>query len=314
MMVMIKRLKNMRTGYIFRRSIILAAAVLFVFAGEAKLKGLPVMKNFKNYSFKKPDVESVKYTVYAAKVEGETVTKGEIADFIAETFFDEKGYRVKEIVYNMEGEVDVKISWQYNETAGTVVETRIDKNDKLLARTEYMVNYKFSTVIARRYENVEDLANQITYDNVLRYEELWTENAKQKKAIFKKTHFDFRDGIAARQSISEQDMEKPYTLYLLLESLTAPIDYTWLYDYSEKAFKAANGKTKKEPVYDGSRYEYKAKSKLLSDILYFDKDKKLKNETNYIYSFDSRKNWTEVIQKENNSPKFIVIRDIKYRF
>jgi hypothetical protein len=311
---MIKKLKNMRTGYIFRRSIMLAAAVLFVFAGEAKLKGLPVMKNFKNYSFKKPDVESVKYTVYAAKVEGETVAKGDIADFIAETFFDDKGYRVKEIVYNMEGKVDVKISWQYNETAGTVVETRFDANDKLLTRTEYLVNFKLNTVIARGYEDIEDLANQITYSNVLRYEELWTENAKRKKVIFKKTHFDFKDGIASKQSISEEDMEKPYTLYLILESLTAPIDYTWLYDYNDKALKASSGKTKKEPIYDGSRYEYKAKSKLLSSILHFDKDKKLKNETNYIYTFDSRNNWTEVIQKENNSPKFIVQRDIKYRF
>jgi hypothetical protein len=292
----------------------LAAAILFVFAGEAKLKGLPVMKSYKDYSFKKPNVESIKYTVYAAKLEGETVTKGEIADFIAETFFDEKGYRVKEIVYNMDGEVDVNINWWYDEKAGSVIETRTDKEGKLLARTEYLVNYKASTVIARRYENIDDPISKVVFTNVLRYEEQWTEKAKQKKVVFKKTDFDYRDGVASRQSISEEDMEKPYTLYLILESLTAPIDYTWLYDYNDKALKSSSGKTKKEPIYDGSRYEYKAKSKLLSSILYFDKNKNLKNETDYIYSFDNQKNWTEVIQKENNNPRFIVQRDIKYRF
>jgi hypothetical protein len=315
-MTMIKKIKykNMMTTYIFRRSIILAAAVLFVFAGEAKLKGLPVMKSYKDYNFKKPIVESVKYTVYAAKLEGETVTKGEVADFIAEMFFDEKGYKIKEDVYNMDGEIDVKISWQYNEKAGTVIETRIDKDGKLLARTEYITNYKFNTVNARRYADIENFVTKIVLTNVLRNEELWTENAKQKKVIFKKTDFDYRDGVAAKQSISEESMEKPYTLYSILESLTAPIDYTWLYDYNEKIFKASSGKTKKETIYDGSRYEYRAKSKLLSSVLYFNKDKNLKNETNYIYSFDNNNNWTEVVQKENNNPKFIVQRDIKYRF
>jgi hypothetical protein len=288
-------------------------AVLFTFSGEAKLKGLPVMKSYKNYNLKKPNVESLKYTVYAPKVVGETVTKGELTDFTAEIFFDEKGYRVKEIVCNMDGEVDVIINWQYNETAGTVIEARTDKDGKLLARTEYLVNYKLNTVIARRYENIEDPVTKIVLTNVLRYEEQWTENAKKKTVTFKKTDFDFMDGVASRQSISEETMEKPYTLYLILENLTAPIDYTWLYDYNEKALKASSGKTKNEPIYDGSRYEYKTKGKLLSAVLYFEKDKILKDETNYTYSFDKQKNWTEVVQKENNSPRFIVQRDIKYR-
>jgi hypothetical protein len=149
--------------------------------------------------------------------------------------------------------------------------------------------------------------------NVLRHEELWTENAKKKTVTYKKTDFDYRDGVAYKQAISEESMEKPYTLYLILESLTASVDYTWLVGYNERSFKAANGKMKKEAIFDGSRYEYKAKSKLLSSILYFGADKVLKNETNYIYSFDEQKNWTQVIQKENNSPSFIVQRDIKYR-
>jgi hypothetical protein len=290
------------------------AAMLFAFSGEAKLKGLPLMKNYKDYNLKKLNVESIKYAVYAPVVNGETVTKGELADFTAEIFFDKKGYRVKEIVYNMEtGKVDVIINWQYNEAAGTVIETRTDEKGELLARTEYLVNYKLNTVLARRYQNIEDRSTKTVYPNVLIYEELWTENAKQKEVIFKKTHFDVRDGIASKQSISRETLEKPYTLYLILESMTAPIDYTWLYNYNEKALKASSSKSKKEAIYDGSKYEYKTKDKLLSSVLYYGSDKILKNETNFIYSFDGQKNWTEVIQKEDNKPVFIVRRDIKYR-
>jgi hypothetical protein len=241
------------------------------------------------------------------------VTKGELVDFTAEIFFDEKGYRVKEIVSDMDGEIDVIINWQYDENAGTVIETRVDKDGKFLSRLEYLVNYKFNTVLARRYEDIEDPVARIVLTNVLRYEELWTENAKKKSVTFKKTDFDPIENIAIRQSISEETMEKPYTLYLILESLTAPIDYTWLYDYNEKTLKASNRKSSKESIFDGSRYEYKTKSKLLSSVLHYGADKILKHETNFIYSFDEQKNWTEVVQKENNSPRFIVQRDIKYR-
>ncbi|MDR0605761.1 MAG: hypothetical protein LBG80_15820 [Bacteroidales bacterium] len=304
---------NMKTGYFVVKNIMVIAAVLFAFAAEAKLKGLPVMKSYKDYNLSKANVESLKYTVYAPKVEGETVTKGEVADFIAEIFFDDKGYRVKEIVYNMEGEVDVKIAWQYSEEDGTVIETRTDKEDKLLARTEYLVNYKFNTVLARRYEDIEDHVTKIVLTNVLRYDELWTEDSKHKTVSHKRTQFDPLEKIAIKQTISEETLEKPYTLYMILESLTAPIDYTWMIDYNERTFKALNRKTRKEPIYDGSRYEYKAKSKLLSAILHYGADKKLKNETNYSYSFDSNNNWTEIIQKENNNPRFFIQRDIRYR-
>jgi hypothetical protein len=293
---------------------VVVATVLLAFSADAKLKGLPLIKSYKDYSLKKPNVESLKYYVYAPKAEGETVTKGKLADFTVEVFFDDKGNRIKETVYNIEtGEVDVNVSWQYDEKAGTVIETRNDGKGELMARTEYLVNYTLNTVLARRYEHIENPITNVVKLNVLLYEELWTENAKKKSVTFKKTYFDFNDGVAAKQSISEEAMEKPYTLYLILENLTAPIDYSWLYDYNEKSLKASNGKTKKEPIYDGSRYEYKAKSKLLSSVLYYDSTKILKNETNYIYSFDDQKNWTEIIQKEDNTPQYIVQRDIKYR-
>jgi hypothetical protein len=304
----------MGTIKIFRKVLIIAA-ILFAFSADAKLKGLPVIKSYKDYSFKKPDIESLKYTVYAPKIEGETYTKGEVADFIAEIFFDEKGNRVKENVYNIEsGKIDVVINWQYSEDAGTVLEVRTDMSTGLQSKTQYVVNYKLNTVVARRYEDIKDYTTNVIMPNILMYEELWTENAKKKSVTYKKTVFDITDGIAMKQSISEEAMEKPYTLYLILESLTAPIDYTWLYDYNEKALKASSGKTKKEPIYDGSRYEYKAKSKLLTSISYFGSDKKLNNETTFVYSFDEKKNWTEVVQKENDIPKFIVQRDVKYRF
>jgi hypothetical protein len=306
--------RNVKTMYFVVRSIMAIVAVLFAFAGEAKLKGLPVMKTYKDYNLSKNNVESLKYTVYAPKTEGGTLTEDDIADFIAEIFFDDKGFRVKEIVYNMEGVVDVNIAWLYNEDAGTVIETRTDKDGKLLARTEYLVNYKLNTVLVRRYENIDDPVTKIEYINVLRYEETWSEDAKHKKVIYKKTDFDYKDGVAMKQAISEESMVKPYTLYIILESLTAPIDYTWLYDYNEKALKASSGKTKKEQMFDGSRNEYKAKSKLLSTISHYGSDKILKDATNYIYSFDKQKNWTEVVQKDNDKSRFIVQRNIKYKF
>jgi hypothetical protein len=290
-------------------------AMLFVFSGEAKLKGLPLMKTYKDYNFKKSNIESLKYTVYTPVLDGDKVARGELADFTVEIFFDDKGYRFKEIVYNIgTGEVEVNINWEYNEAAGTVIETRTDGKGELLARTEYLVNFKLNTVVARRYQNISDHSTNTLLTNVLRYEELWTENAKQKSVTYKKTDFDYVDGLAIKQSISEESMEKPYTLYMILENLTAPIDYTWLIGYNEKSFKAANGKTRKEPVYDGSSFQYKAKSKLLGTILYYGSDKKLKNEVTFVYTFDDQKNWTEVIQKEDNKPTFIVQRDIKYRF
>jgi hypothetical protein len=307
--------KDMKTKVkIYKAITVIAMVMVAAVAADAKLKGLPLMKSYKDYNLKKQNVESIKYMVYEPKIEGDKVMKGELVDFTAEIFFDEKGYRVKEIVYNPgTGEVEVNSIWQYDEKNGTVIETRTDKKGELMSRTEYLVNYKLNTVIARRYENVFDPQTEILLTNVLLYEEVWTENAKQKKVKFKKTDFDYVDGVAYKQSISEEDMEKPYTLYSILEYLTAPIDYTWLCNYNENSFKAANGKTKKEKIYDGSRYEYKAKSKLLSSVLYFGDDKVLKNETIFVYSFDNQKNWTEVVQKENNSPSFIVKRDIKYR-
>jgi hypothetical protein len=309
------KIKNIGSMKIFEIKVLMVMVAVFVtFSGEAKLKGLPVMKSYKDYNLAKQNVESIKYTVYAPKIEGETVTKGEIADFIAEIFFDEKGYRVKEIVYNIEtGKTDVIINWIYDEKAGTVIETRKDTADKLLARTEYLVNYKTNTVLARRYQDIEDPVTEIIIPSVFVHEELWTENAKNKTVTFKKTYFDIRDGVAAKQTISEEAMEKPYTLYSILEELTAPIDYTWQYDYRTKALKASSGKTKKEIIFDGSWYEYKTKSKLLSSILYYESDKKLKNITTFVYTMDKNKNWTEVIQKEDNNPQFIVQRDIKYR-
>jgi hypothetical protein len=296
------------------RGIIVVAAVLTAFQADAKLKGLPLMKSYKDYNLAKNNVESIKYTVYAPKMEGATVVKGEIADFTAEIFFDNKGYRVRETVYNIEtGNVDVNITWAYNEDAGTVIETRSNAKGELLARTEYLVNYKTGTVLARRFQNIEDAVTGNIVPDVLIYEEQWTEDTKRKKAIFKKTYFDVTDGVAARQSISEEAIEKPYTMYLILESLTASIDYTWLYDYSEKALKASSGKSRKENIFDGSRYEYKAKSKLLSSVSYFGSDKKLKNITTFAYSLDGNKNWTEVVQNEDGKPRFIVQRDIKYK-
>jgi hypothetical protein len=293
---------------------VIAAAVFFASPGQAKLKGLPTIKSYKDYNLAKKNVESIKYTVYAPKIEGETVTKGEVADFIAEIFFDENGYRTKEIVYHIEtGAVDVKTVWYYDEEKGTVSEVRTDSKGELLARTEYIVNYKANTVFARRFENIKDPVTEVIVPNVLLYEELWTEDTKKKNVTFKQTFFSIVDGVAMKQSIAEYPLAKPYTLYNILEDETAAVDYSWVPDYSAKLLKTTNGNTKKEAIYDGSRYEYKAKKKLLSAILYYGNDKKLKSEITYTYSFDNQKNWTEVVQKENDKPRFIVGRNIKYR-
>jgi hypothetical protein len=287
--------------------------VLTAFQADAKLKGLPMMKSYKDYNIAKNNVESLKYTVYTPKIEGDKVTKGEISDFSAEIFFDDKGYRVKEIVYDiLSGNVEVNITWVYDESKGTVIETRSDAKGDLLERIEYLVNYKSKTVLARRYQNIQE-EKGIIIPNVLLYEELWTEDGRNKKVIFKKTDFDPSDGVASKQAISEEIMEKPYTLYLILENLTAHIDYTWLRSYNMKTFKALSKKTRKENIFDGSRYEYKAKSKLLREISYFESNEKLKNITTFTYSFDNFKNWTEVIQNEDGKPDFIVNRDIRYR-
>jgi hypothetical protein len=293
---------------------VIAAVVFSTFPGEAKLKGLPTIKTYKDYNLGKNNVASVKYTVYAPKIEGETVAKGEIADFIAEIFFDENGNRTKEIVYHIEtGAVDVKTDWYYDDEKGTVSEVRTDSKGELLARTEYIVNYKINTVFARRFENIKDPVTEVLIPNVLLYDELWTENSKKKTVTFKRTDFSIVDGTAMKQAVAEYALAKPYTLYNILEDETAAIDYSWVPDYAAKLLKTTSGNTKKEPIYDGTSYEYKAKKKLLSNILFYGSDKKLKSEVTYTYSFDQQKNWTEVVQKENNNPLFIVSRDIKYR-
>jgi hypothetical protein len=296
------------------KTVMVAAAVTVALAGEAKLKGLPALKTYRDYNLKKNNVLSVKYGVFAPVVDGDKTVRGEPSDFACEVFFDEKGVRVKEIVYNIEtGKPDVNIVWKYDEKAGTVVEVRTDGNGELLERREFLVNFKFGTVLVRKYKDIKDGATGVVYSNLLMEEELWTENPKKKSVKYKQTIFDIRDGKPMRQSVGEDVIEKPYTMYLMIDELTAPVDYTWLNSYAENTFKASNGKTKKEAIFDGSRYEYRIKSKLLSNILYFDANKNLKSETVYIYDFDRQKNWTQAVEKENDNPRFIVMRDIKYR-
>jgi hypothetical protein len=292
------------------------AAILIVGAGEAKIKGLPQIKNQKDYTLnlKGKKVESLKYTVYDAKVEGDTILKGEVADFIAEIFFDDKGNRNKEIVYHIEtGEVEVDINWQYNEDAGTVIESRFDKKGDMTSRYEYVVNYTLNTVVARKYENLRYGIPPTLRENILMYEEIWTEEAKKKRLKRKKTTYSIADGQAMRQLISEEILEKPYSALWIIESLSAPIDYTWLYDYSDKTFRAANRKTRKEEGFNGGWYEYKAKKGLVNKMLQYEKGKILRNESKFEYSFDDQNNWTQVIQIDNNKPKYVVQRDIKYK-
>jgi hypothetical protein len=290
------------------------AAMFFILQGEAKLKGLPTIKSYKDYNIAKNNVESVKYTVYSPKLEEGVAVPGEVADFIAEFFFDKKGKKIKEKIYHIEtGKLESTVNWVYNEKDGTVTQTRTDGKNEQIYRIEYIVNYKGGTVLSRKYENFTDLYTGEERFNVFTTEELWTENTKVKTIRYEKTLYSLATGEAVRRSIKEYSLEKPYTLYTTLDDLTAPIDYTWEPDYREKLFKATNSKIRKEDIYDGTQNEYKAKKKLLSNILTYDNSKKMKNEITYIYKYDKKKNWIEVIQKEGDNPQFIVIREINYR-
>lgn len=298
------------------KKVLTVVAIFFVLAADAKIKGLPQIKNLKDYNInlKGKKVESLKYTVYAANVDGQKVEKGQISDFIAEIFFDNNGNRFKENVYHIEtGEIEVKINWTYNPDAGTVIESRVDKKDNLVTRYEYIVNYDLNTVVVRKYENILLQNPPVLKENVLIFDDVWTENSRKKLLKRVNTYYSVVDGIAIKQIISEEDLVKPYTALKLIESLSAPIDYTWLYDYSDKTFKSLNRKTRKENGFNGDWYEYNAKKNLLQSVFHFEKGKILKNESRFEYSFDDQNNWTEIIQYENNKPRFIVQRDIKYK-
>ncbi|MDR0558562.1 MAG: hypothetical protein LBG92_00140 [Prevotellaceae bacterium] len=289
------------------------AACLFAVGAEAKLKGVPAIKSYKDYTLRKNSVESVKYTVYAPKQEGDKTVKGAVADFVLEVFFDDKGNRIKEIVYHIEtAAIEAVTDWVYDEAAGTVTEVRLDAKGLLAYKIEYLANINAGSVNMRRYERYVD-ADKKVHENVLAEEELWVENPKKKSASCKKTWFSFADGIASRQSVREFDLDKPYTLYNVIEDNSAAIDCTWLYDYTASLRKTTSGKSKKESIFNGDNTQYRAKKGLLDKINTFDAAKVLKNGVVYTYVFDKNKNWTQAIQTENNAVRFIIEREIKYR-
>jgi len=306
-----------------RRSIVFVLAFFFAFSGEAKLKGLPFMKSYKDYSISKKNVKSVKYTVYSPQVDGaKEITnsldgqkfKGEISDYIVEIFFDDNGNRNKEIVYHIEtGAVEISSTWNYNEKDGTMILTRTDGKGELIIRQEFVVNYKAGTVLIRSYQNLVDPNTFQIVPNVLVYEELWTENTKNKKASHKKAVFSFADGSVSDMTLREYNLEKPYAMYHLMEDNSSFVDYTWIPNYSSALFKASNSKMKKENIFDGTRYEYSAKKKLLSSVLKYSKEGNLIGKSDYSYSYDKNKNWVQAIQKEFDKLFYIVLKDIEYR-
>ena len=302
------------TKKILKNSLCIAAAMTLCFsAAQAKLKGLPAVKSYKDYTLRKNNVESVKYMIYAAKTDGAALTKGAVVDFGLETFFDEKGNRIKEIVYHIEtGAIEATTVWTYDEPSATVSEVRTDEKGEVEYRMEYIANMKAGTVLARKFETVH-LDETTVRENVLMYEELWSEIPKKKILSQKKTFFNVMDGAPIRQSIKEYDFEAPSTLYNMMEEFSGTIDCTWLVDYNARLLKTTSRKTRKETVFNGDILEYSAKSKILSKITTKDKNKILKNEILYTYSFDKAKNWTELVQKEADKPKIIVERTIKYR-
>jgi hypothetical protein len=298
----------------YKKLLVLSFTVLFVcFAAvaDAKLKGLPTIKSYKDYTLNKNNVASVKYTVHVPVVNGDEITPGDIADFTAEIFFDDKGNRVKEVIYHIEtGKVEMTYEWTYNEQTGSVTLARTDAKGDITAREDYIVSPKQGTVTVRRYENVT-LADGSVKPNVLIYDELWTE--AKKEAVYRKTFYSVTDGIASRQSIKKYPIDKPYTLYRIMDETTAPVDYTWLPDYSARLFKASNGKTRNEAIYNGSTNKYEAKKKVLHAVSTVDADRKLRNITTYNYRYDRNKNWTQLVQYENSLPAYVVVRDIKYK-
>lgn len=297
----------------FLKSVTLIMAFFFAFSADAKLKGLPFIKSYKDYNLSKKNVAYIKYNVYSPIQQGDNVVPGEPADFTAEMFFDGNGNKVKEVVYHIAtGKVDLTTIWVYNEKEGTVVQTRTDEKGEFLSRTESFVDFKGHKVLSRTYENITDPITKEDFPNVLRYEDSWVEDTKKKTASFKRTHFNHKDKVAERQTIKEFPVSKPYSLYTVIFDAVAPIDYTWLPDYSDKALKATSKNTRNEQIFDGTKYKYVLKKKLLNKIEQYDPDGKQELMTDYVYTLDKQKNWSQVIQYENNNPKYIVVRDIKY--
>ena len=293
------------------------ACAMFCFAlcinqGHAKLKELPAIKNFKNFSIAKNNVNSVKYTVYEPVQLNGATAKGDRADFAVEIFFDALGNRSKEIVYHIEtGNIETITTWIYNVADGTVLESRANARNEPLYRIEYLLNKKAGTVLAKKFESAIDKDGN-RYD-LFASEELWSELPKSKAVSCKKTLFSPSDGKATRQSLKELPVEKPFSLYTLMDEYSAPIDCVWLSDYLTKLLKTTSGKSRKEKVFDGTSIQYAAKKKLLASVKNFGTDKKPTHETTYSYEFDTNKNWIKLLQKDADTPKFIVERTINYR-
>ncbi|MDR2467080.1 MAG: hypothetical protein LBD35_06770 [Prevotellaceae bacterium] len=285
---------------------------LFVSRGDAKLKELPAIKSFKNFSIAKNNVSSVKYTVYEPVVSNGAATKGNMADFAVEIFFDASGNRTKEIVYHIEtGKIETITSWSYNQTGGTVVESRTNARNEPIYRIEYLLNKKAGTVLAKKFESITDKDGE-RYE-IFVSEELWSELPKSKAVSCRKTLFSPADGKATRQSLKELPVEKPFSLYTLMDEYSAPVDCVWLSDYLTKLLKTTSGKSRKEKIFDGTSVQYAAKKKLLVSVKNFGTDRKLTRETAYSYELDANKNWVKLLQKNADKPEFIVERTINYR-
>lgn len=283
------------------------AGLLFAVESNAKPKALPSVRDFKSFNLKKNNVEKLTYKVY--EPDGK-----ELADFPVEFNFDLQGNRIKEVIYHIENKkTEAVVTWDYNTTAQTVIQIRLDTLSEQIWKRNYTQKAKPTTVDMKFYEPWFDEVKSEKHFEILSYEDLWTDIPKRKVVEQVRTTYSLDRGIISKKSTREFAVTKTQTIYDLIDMANATNDYTWLPLYEEDSKKSLTKSTRTEPLFDGTKFTYAAKKKLLSEKSKFNKDGSLNIKTTYAYEYDKDGNWVKLIQSENGKARFTVVREIVYR-
>ena len=282
-----------------------------VLNSEAKPKSLPAVKNYSQYDLSSNNVSKMKLTVYAPQIDGDKVEAQGLRDFPVEIFFDDKGNRIKEIVYDiLSGNPAYTMNFEYDAKKGTSGEYCMDSLNTQIWKKIYSVE-KDGSIRVKKYERWFNEQTEEIIPELLTYEMVWKEAPADKQYLYVKYRYDSRQTVAMR-------MEKKYpisngvSIYDMMDDIDGDGYYVWLPIFMREYAKAKNKKSRVEE-YRLGKTVYKYESKRLTEKSEYDSEQKLETKSIYKYESDKKNNWNKLIQYRNSLPVYIVTRELEYK-
>ncbi|MDR2562993.1 MAG: hypothetical protein LBC98_03520 [Prevotellaceae bacterium] len=286
-------------------------ALCLVLNTAAKPKYLPAIKNCTQYDLLSKNVSKMKVTVYAPQTNGDKVEPQGLRDFPLELFFDDKGNCVKEIIYDIiSSKAAYTIHYEYDTKKGTSGEYCMDSLNSQIWKKIYSVE-KDGSIRVKKFERWFNEQTEELIPEMLTYEMVWKEVAADKKFHYVKYRYDSQQTVAMR-------MEKKYpitegvSIYDMMDDIDGDKYYVWLPAFMRDYAKAQNKKSRIEE-YKLGKTVYTYESKHLAAKNEYNNIKNLDDKSIYKYEFDNKKNWSKLIQYRNDSPVYIVTREIEYK-